>query len=234
MFDGKTFRNWRDPLKKTPAGDSWVIQDGALKTVLKPRIAEDLFSTEEYRDFEFKFDWRLAPGGNSGVKYRIQKILFFDPAKAQKGEGGFEGQVAREVSNPQSVRSKLAPGAKASEFAIGFEFQLFDDSKTKDAHYQTGALYGMIAPSAKNAHPLGEWNESRLVVKGDHIEHWVNGVKVLDGSLASEEVRAGATKRWGKFPVICEMFTKPKPASTICLQHHGTEVAFRNLKLRRL
>lgn len=238
LFDGMTMNGWRDPAKKNQPGNAWTIEDGSLKTRLKPRIAEDLISEESFGDFEFKFDWRVAPGGNTGVKYRIQRVLFLDETKIQKGPGGFEGILGRELANPRSGRPNMAPEASGFEYTIGFEFQLIDDEKhpdaKKDARHTTGALYSMIAPTAKVARPAGEWNSSSLVVKGDEVEHWINGVKVLEGSLSSEEVRAGAAKRWAQVPAILEMLTNPESEGPICLQHHGDEVWFRNLKIRRI
>jgi hypothetical protein len=115
---------------------------------------------------------------------------------------------------------------------------LIDDQKhadaRKDLRHTTGALYSMIPPSAQAARAAGEWNYARLVVKGNRVEHWLNGTKVLDAALDSEPVRAGATRRWSKVPAIFDALTKPKPEGPLALQHHGDEVWFRNLKIRRL
>ncbi|HOL70654.1 MAG TPA: DUF1080 domain-containing protein [Bryobacteraceae bacterium] len=233
LFDGRTMNNWRDPAKFSPPGDSWVIEDGCLKTRLKPRIAEDLVTTESFGDFELKFDWRISPRGNTGVKYRIQKTVFLDSRMPR--EGGFEGMVARALAGPAVDRAKLDPDARGDVYVIGFECQLIDDSGHRDARtpsHTTGALYSMIAPTLHTAHPAGEWNQGRIVVRGDHFEHWINGVKVAEGSLLSEAVRAGAAKRWGRYPQVMELFTKPKPRGPISLQHHGDEVWFRNIKIR--
>ncbi len=235
LFDGRTMKNWRDPAKLNQPGDSWLIENGCLKTRVKPRISEDLFTAESFGDFDLKFDWRVSPGGNTGVKYRIQKTVFMDSTKVQTGEGGFEGTVARELARPMSDRAKLAPGATGYEYVIGFECQLIDDARHPDAKtssHTTGALYSMIPPSAHPARPAGEWNQARIVVRGDRVEHWINGVKVVEGSLASDAVRAGAAKRWGRYPGIMEMLTKPKHMGPISLQHHGDEVWFRNIKVR--
>src|SRR5215813_2208188 len=84
LFDGKTFAHWEDPSKKSPAGTSFTIEDGCLKAVAHPAITEDLFTTDTYRDFELEFDWRIAPAGNSGVKYRIQdRVPLADEVKGQ-------------------------------------------------------------------------------------------------------------------------------------------------------
>ena len=132
----------------------------------------------------------------------------------------------------------MAPTAKGFEYTIGYEFQLLDDERhpdaKKDASHKTGALYSMIPASTSAARPAGQWNESRLVVKGDHVEHWINGVKVLDASLNSDGVRAGAAKRWSKVPAIYDALTKPKAEGPIGLQHHGDPVWFRNIKIKRL
>jgi hypothetical protein len=234
LFDGQTMNSWRDPARLNQPGNSWLIENGCLKTRLRPRITEDLFTTESFGDFELKFDWRVSPGGNTGVKYRIQKTVFMDGTKIQTGEGGFEGMVARELANPRSDRAKLAPGAAAQDYVIGFECQLIDDARNPDAKtpsHMNGALYSMITPSAHPARPAGEWNQGRIIVKGDRVEHWINGVKVVEGSLASDAVRAGAAKRWGRYPQIMELFTKPKHMGPISLQHHGDEVWFRNIKI---
>jgi len=73
LFDGTTMNGWDDPRLKAPAGDAWTTEDGCLKANKHPRITEDLFTKEEFRDFELAFDWRISPRGNSGVKYRIQE-----------------------------------------------------------------------------------------------------------------------------------------------------------------
>jgi hypothetical protein len=238
VFDGASFGGWRDPARETPPGDSWEIENGCLKTRLKPRIAEDLISAESYGDFELVFDWRIAPGGNSGVKYRIQRQVFIDNTKIQGGPGGFEGMLYRELSTPVSARAALAPEARAQVYVIAFEMQLLDDDKHPDARngpkYQTGALYSMLPRTAAAARPPGEWNTGRIVARGSRVEHWVNGVKVLDGDLADPEVRAGVQKRWGPYPEIFRMFTEPKPSGPISLQHHGDLAWFRNIKIRRL
>jgi hypothetical protein len=234
LFDGQTMNNWRDPAKLNPPGDCWTVANGCLKTVVKPRISEDLFTAESFGDFELKFDWRVAPGGNTGIKYRIQRTVFLDSSRMGTGEGGFEGTVARELANP-SDRAKLPPGAAGQDYVIGFECQLIDDAQHPDAKslsHTTGALYGMIPPSEHPARSAGEWNEARIVVRGDHVEHWINGVKEVDGSLASDAVREGAAKRWGRYPQVMEFFSRPKHTGPISLQHHGDEAWFRNIKIR--
>ena len=92
----------------------------------------------------------------------------------------------------------------------------------------------MIPPRKLAALPPGDWNESRLVVKGDHFEHWINGVMVLDGLFSSAEARAGTATRWAKAPTVRDILDHAKPTGPLSLQHHGAAVWFKNLKIRKL
>ena len=238
LFDGKTFRNWQDPAKKNAAGDAWVIDDGCFKTKLKPHIEEDLLTDREYGDFELRWSWRVSPGGNTGLKYRLQRAVFVDQTKVQKGPGGFEGLLGREISNPMSDRTKLAPDAHGFVYTVGFEYQLIDDGSHADAlkgpDRRTGALYSMILPVEGKSKPVGDWNDSVLIMRGDTVEHWLNGSKVLEASLKDPRVIEGVNKRWKDVPSVREALTNPKPKGYIGLQHHGDEVWFRNIRIREL
>lgn len=238
LFDGKTMKGWQDPAKKKVPGDAWTVEDGTLHTVLKPRIAEDLLTAKSYGDFELLFDWKLSPRGNTGLKYRIQRTVFVDHSKRIAGPNGFEGMLGREMAAKASDRAKLADGVRGEEYSVGFEFQLLDDERHPDAKNgetrRTGALYSMIPASTQAAKPAGEWNTSKLVVKGQSFEHWINGVKVLEGSLNDPRVAEAAAKRWGPAPEIREALTHPRPSGYITLQHHGDMVWFKNLKIREL
>jgi hypothetical protein len=238
LFDGSTMRNWQDPARKNQPGDAWTIENGCLKTVLKPRIEEDLITEDSFGDFEFAFSWRLSPGANTGVKYRIQDLVFVDKTKVQPGPNGFEGLLGREMETRPSNRAKMARDATGFEYVVGFEMQLIDDARHPDAkrdpRHVTGALYSMIAPQAKAAKAAGEWNDGKIVVRGQRFEHWINGVKILEGTLDADAVRAGVMKRWGPAPGIRDALANPKPRGPISLQHHADEVWFKNLKVREL
>ncbi|MBL0159261.1 MAG: DUF1080 domain-containing protein [Bryobacterales bacterium] len=236
LFDGKTLNGLVDPWKGVPPGGSWVIENGALKVNPKPRIAEDLVTEREYGDFELEFEWKVSPGGNTGVKYRIQRILFVAADKTKPGPGGFEGMLGREMANPSSDRAHLSPTSSGFEYTIGFECQLIDDERHPDARrdeaHKTGALYSFIPPARRAAKPAGEWNTARILVRGAAFEHWINGVQVLAGRLDDSAVHAGAAARWAAAPLIREMLTKPRPAGPITFQHHGDEVWFRAMRIR--
>jgi hypothetical protein len=238
LFDGHTFNGWRNPASERPPGKSWVIEDGMLKTTPKPQITEDLITEESFGNFELKFDWRISPRGNTGVKYRIQRVIFLDNAKVNRS-AGFEAALEHELTARVSDRTKLAPDATGQEYTVSYEFQLIDDAgypelaKTDHVH-DTGALYSMIPPKAKAAKQAGEWNTGRLLVNGDHFEHWINGVLVCDGGLHSDEAKAGTSKRWVTAPTIRDILNNASATGPISLQHHGAAVYFKNLKIRKL
>lgn len=236
LFDGKTLTGFVDPWKKVPPGGSWVLEDGALKVVPEARIAEDLVTAQEYRDFELEFEWKVSPGGNTGVKYRIQRVFFIAAVNTQIGADGFEGMMGRQLANPDNNRAQLPAGAKGFEPVIGFECQLLDDERHPDARrdesHKTGALYSFLPPARYAAKPAGEWNTARIVVRGAAFEHWINGVQVLAGRLDDPRVNAGAAARWNAAPAIREMFTQPRPAGRISFQHHGDVAWFRAIRIR--
>jgi hypothetical protein len=231
LFDGQSLNGWADPRKQNPPGDAWTIEDGCIKALTRPRLTEDLFTTRTFGDFEFAFEWRISSGGNSGVKYRIQEHLWLVPIKP--GER-FESQVERSFLDPVTSRPE-----KGQDYVIGFEYQITDDTANRDAQsnakHTAGSLYDMVGPSASPAKPAGEFNQSRIVVRGKHIEHWLNGVKVVDSSLESPDALAGIRKRWAVAPHVLDLLTKqPKTQCPISLQNHGDDTWFRNLKIRPL
>jgi hypothetical protein len=231
MFDGSTYNGWEDQRKKSPPGTSFTIDDGCLKAVAHPAFTEDLFTLATYTDFEMEFDWKVALGGNSGVKYRIQdRIILLSNQPRMK----FEDLVNLTLKD----RPKERP-AKGQEYVVGFEYQTIDNLRHPDArrgtNHQSGALYDVYSPTKDATHPAGEFNHSRLVVKGDHIEHWMNGEKVVDGSLKSPEVAKAAASRWSADSEVYHLLVdQPKKACQISLQNHGDEAWFKNLKIRRL
>jgi hypothetical protein len=136
LFDGKTFRGWEDPTRKSPPGDSFIIEDGCLKSTSHPNIDEDLFTRNTWADFELELDWKISPAGNSGVKYRIQDRVFLLDEKMPR----FEDRVNASLKNRRTDRP-----AKDQEYVIGFEYQITDNAANSDAKrngqlHQTAAL----------------------------------------------------------------------------------------------
>jgi hypothetical protein len=115
--------------------------------------------------------------------------------------------------------------------AIGHEYQLIDDAFVKRDTSSTASFYEVLAPKAgKPLKAPGEWNHSKILVRGNHVEHWLNGAKVLEFELGSDQVKAGVAK--GKYKGVPGYGTKIK--GHILLTDHRDEASFRNLKIREL
>lgn len=113
----------------------------------------------------------------------------------------------------------------------GPEYQMVDDATTRDPKFQTASFYEVLAPQVKTpVRPAGEWNQSRLVVSGNHVEHWLNGVKVLAYELGSPEVKAGVQR--SKFKDVPGFDQKIR--GHILLTDHHSETWYRNLRIREL
>ena len=231
LFDGKTYAGWEDPTKKSPPGDSFAIEDGCLKATSHPRLVEDLFTKDSYGDFELEFDWKISPGGNSGLKYRIQERVFLLDQKLPR----FEDQVNAALKNRRPDRP-----SRDQEYVVGFEYQITDnransDARTNGGLHQTAALYDMFAASLDATKPVGEFNHTRIVVKGDRFEHWLNGRKVVEGSLKAPEIARAAAQRWGEgSPVYHLLADQPKLRCQISLQNHDDVCWFKNIRIRPL
>ncbi len=200
LFDGQTTTGWRGFQKDAFPAAGWTVEDGCLKCLGKK--GGDIVTTEKFTDFELAWEWRLSPKGNSGVKY------FVDEKRAD-GKG------------------------KIIASAVAHEYQTIDDEgypeKLKDSQ-KTGAWYDVIAPKNAKPNPLGEFNQSRLVVRGKHVEHWLNGAQVVAYDLGSPQAVAGIAA--SKFKNVKGYGDKIE--TPILLQDHNTNVWFRNIKLRPL
>ena len=168
----------------------------------QPAAGGDLMSIDSFRDFELAFEWRVTPGANSGVKYNVSEELSLAHA--------------------------------ANHAALGFEYQVLDDVLHPDntiASHRAGGLYDIIAPNDdKRLRPVGEWNSARIVLRGNHGEHWLNGVKVVEFELGTP--RLDSLLERSKYKPI-PGFAERRPGH-IVLQDHGDEVYFRRIRIREL
>ncbi|MFN0165429.1 MAG: DUF1080 domain-containing protein [Bryobacteraceae bacterium] len=237
LFDGKSLAAWHDPAQWSPRGDSWTIEDGCIKARPNPRVGEDLLSKATFRDFEMAFEWKISPGGNSGVKYRIQdRVRITESTRARNRS--WEQWYSDEVRLRRVDRARLAPGDRLWEQVVGYEYQMIDaaheDARRGGSHV-TGALYDLDAPVNPNILPAGQFNSSRIVVRGDHTEHWLNGVKVLDADLNTPKHKEAFARRWGADSGMYKLYADPtRKDCPIGLQNHGDAVWFRKLRIRRL
>jgi hypothetical protein len=230
LFNGKDMSGWDDPRLKAPAGDAWTLEDGCLKARKNPRITEDLFTTETFGDFELAFAWRIARGGNSGLKYRIQDHVFL--------HDGWKGKFENLVNLSLRERRPDRP-AKGQDYVIGFEYQILDNTLNSDARaglsHTAGALYDMVPPERDATLPVGQFNHSRIVLRGTHVEQWLNNAKVVDADLGAQAIKEHIAKRWtANSPVYTLLGDQPKRLCPISLQNHGDEVWFRDIKIRAI
>jgi hypothetical protein len=199
LFDGKTLNGWRGYKKTDASGSRWIVEDGML-TLPKndgkdTRGARDLISADTYDQFELAWDWRVASGGNSGLKYFVLEDL---------------------------------------DSAIGHEYQLIDDERHPDAKIgakrQTASLYDVLPAADRPLRPAGEWNSSRVVVRGSSVEHWLNGTKVLSYELNSPALKTAIAA--SKFKDVARFGTPQK--GHILIQDHGDQVWYRGVRIRAI
>jgi hypothetical protein len=217
---------------ESPSGDAWTIEDGCLKAKARPRVRQDLFTKASFGDFELVFEWKTSPRGNSGLKYRIQDRFWVDEGNPDPALKRFEN-----LANFRMAHRLKAPPEKGQEYVVGFEYQVIDNAAFAPGRgelQRAGSLYDAVGASQDATRPVGEWNLARVVAKGKHIEHWLNGVKVVDTMLDTPEVKAAVEKRWGPGTPVAQALIKPKLRGPICLQNHNDEAWFRGIKLRRL
>jgi hypothetical protein len=194
LFDGRSLDGWRGYRRDTLPEAGWDVKDGTVRTIAKVKGA-DLVTRQTFRDFELSWDWRVAPGGNNGVKYFV---------------------------------TEERPGAP------GHEYQMIDDTgyrgKLTPLHL-TAAFYDVLpAAGDKPLRPAGEWNSSRILVRGSRVEHWLNGKNVLTYELGSPAVKAGiAASKFKDQPGFGE-----KIAGHLMLTYHQDECWYRNLKVREI
>jgi hypothetical protein len=216
LFDGRTLTGWRGLGYDTVPTAHWVVVDGAIKKIASgnvPRVADgrplaggDLMTVDSFADFELSFEWKVAPGANSGVKYNVSEAM----SMAQGGTGG------------------------PSHSALGFEYQVLDDDRHEDAKilsHRAAALYDLIPPNdTKRLRPVGEWNSSRVVFRGNHGEHWLNGQQLVAFELGT--ARMDSLLAASKYKAIPRFGEKRR--GHIVLQDHGDEVYYRGIKVRPL
>jgi hypothetical protein len=192
LFDGKTTNGWLEITGKPFPANCWTVEDQSLKALVRTDGFQDIRTVDTFDSFEFEFDWKLLKDGNSGVKYLIGKV--------------------------DEWVNKAGRQARAR----GLEYQLADDTNddaASDPRRVAGSLYSLIAPTPRIRPRIGEFNHSRLVVHGAHVEHWLNGTKVVSFETTLPEVRK---------------LIPPDHRSPISLQNHSSETWFRNLKIRAL
>ncbi len=195
LFDGKdASANWRG-YKKDKLGEKWVVKDGAL--TLTGKGGGDIITKDEYESFELSIEWKISPGGNSGIMFKVQETA-------------------------------------GAPWNTGPEAQIQDNGGGHDPQ-KAGWMYALYPASVDTTKPVGEWNHFVLkcqkTAAGTYkCVHTMNGTKYVEYEIGSADWNEKVAKsKFAKFPD----FAKPAKGH-ICLQDHGNEVAFRNIKIRVL
>jgi len=202
LFDGSTTNGWGEVTGKPFPTTCWTVENGSPQTLVRTDGFQDIRTVESFESFALEFDWKILKDGNSGVKYLIQRVDEWTNAS---------GRQAR---------------------ARGLEYQLADETNAdaaSDPSRVAGSLYSLIAPRPKIAPRIGEFNHSRLVVNGQHVEHWLNGTKVVEFEIGDPRV---AKLMRVDLPPGSRADTPLVRVSPISLQNHSSETWFRNIKLR--
>jgi hypothetical protein len=212
LFDGRTLAGWRGLGYDSIPTAHWQVQDGSIRKIPsgkvplqpdgQPMHGGDLMTVDTFFNFELAFEWKVAPGANSGVKYNVS----------------------------EEYSLKHQPG----HAALGFEYQIEDDSLGDDVKlgtHRAAALYALIAANdRKKLRPVGEWNTGRIILRGNHGEQWLNGEKVVDFELGTRLMDSLiAASKYHVYPGFAD-----HRFGHIILQDHNDEAWYRNLKIRPL
>jgi hypothetical protein len=212
LFDGKTLTGWRGLGYDSVPTAHWKVIDGAIEKIPSGKVAKmadgqpanggDLMTVDSFANFELAFQWKVTPGANSGVKYNVSEEFSLKNA--------------------------------SNHAALGFEYQVLDDSLSDDNQLTThraGSLYDLMPPNdQKRLEPVGQWNSSRLVFRGNHGEHWLNGAKVVEFDLGTPAMDTALAK--SKYRSI-KGFAERRTGHII-LQDHGDETYYRAIKIREI
>ena len=198
LFDGKSLKGWRTYKEKEPKAE-WKVEDSAI--TLTSGGGGDLVTDDEFGDFDFRCEWKIAKQGNSGIMWR-------------------------------STEEHQYP------WVSGPEYQILDSFKQEGHKYThetnkgniAGSFYDIYPGKEEWSKPVGEWNETRIVVKGSKVTLYLNGNVTADVDTTSDEFKAALAK--SKFNGW-EHFNKAKKGH-IVFQDHGDKVAFRSIRIKKL
>ena len=205
LFDGETTKGWRN-FNSTDPNSAWHVVDGCLQAKGSGDDATGYIVTEkEYENFILSWDWKLSKGGNSGMLYHV-------------------------IESPRF----------SVPYVTGPEYQLIDVEGWEEANapakleewQKIGVDYAMHLPdqSKMKVNPQGEWNNSMIVFDNGHVEHWLNGEKIVEFEAWTDDWFARkASGKWGN---ATEYGLASK--GVICLQDHGYPASFRNIKIKEL
>ncbi len=210
LFDGLTLKGWQALGLDSIPQAYWRVEEGTIHKVARKKVRPlpdgtmpptcDLMTTDTFLNFELSFEWKISPAGNSGIKYNVSEKM--------SATGG-------------------------STHALGFEYQIIDDTgypEKLEPWQKTAALYALVPPRGARPKAAGKWNSGRIILKGNHGEHWLNGKKVVDYELGTS--RFDSLFQHSKYHIHPHF--AEKRYGHIVLQDHSDDVWFRNLKIRKI
>ena len=210
IFDGKTTTGWRGYNKPAFPDKGWEVVDGTLHCIEsgtgEAGFGGDVIYDKKLSNFELSLEWKIGPGGNSGIFLLAQEI-------------------------PDEPIWKSAP-----------EFQLLDNDKHPDAklgvdgNRMASSLYDLIPAKPQNTKPAGEWNQAGILVYQGTVVFKSNGANVVEFHLWTEDwkkmIADSKFKESNGEPF--KWFLNTAKEGYIGLQDHGSDIWFRNIKLKLL
>ena len=184
--------------------------------------------------------WQRYNGSKPGAQWVVE-----DGVLHLKGGGGGDLATVEQYDDfILELEWKVGPGSNSgiiyrsrpgdpAPYMSGPEYQILDDSRHNDGRNpktSAGSFYALVAPEGKRLKPVGEWNTARLVVQGTKVEHWVNGQKVVELDMGSDEFKSMVAK--SKFNAWPQFAQSSK--GHIVLQDHGDPVWYRNIRIKPL
>ena len=209
LFDGTTFAGWRG-YNRTDIPSAWTIEDGAIKFNGSGRgeaggtDGGDIIYDRKFKNFELTFDWKVSPGGNSGIFYLAQEV---------------EGEPIWKSSPEYQILDNV----KHPDARLG-----------KEGNRQSASLYDLISAVPQNSKPAGEWNTGGIMVYRGTVVHSQNGENVLEYHLWTDDwkkmIDESKFKGWENFINT----GGEDQSGYIGLQDHGDDVWYRNIKVKIL
>jgi len=204
LFDGVTTAGWRSYNGEGFPRQGWAVRDRTLTVIQGDEsdvaVGGDLVTLGVYSSFELKFDFNVPAGGNSGILYLVQE---------REGEEIWWNAPEYQVLDDAA-------------------YLAMDDMDMRT--HLTGENYDLHAATARVVRPPGEWNQGRILVDGTHVEHWLNGEKMVEYELRSPDwEKRVAGSKFAEYPNYGRAEAGP-----LGIQDHGHSVAYRNIKLRRI
>ncbi len=204
LFDGQSLDQWRNFNSEGLAG--WTVVDGTIQADGSGSDASGYIVTKkEYENFHISLDWKLTHGGNSGIIYHV-------------------------VERPEFK----------VPYVTGPEYQLIDNPGWEEVNapskleewQKLGVDYAMHLPNMEGVvvNPPGEWNNSEIIFDNGHVEHWLNGNKILEFETWTDDWFE--RKNSGKWHNAPEYGLAHR--GLLCLQDHGDPASFRNIKVKEL